>query len=83
MVYDYYQEKSKKSAKRWIIPLVLIVVIIAAVIIASGIYLNIIQMDELGGFSGVYLTNLAVKALSFLAGFIIIFAVIAVTNIFI
>ncbi len=83
MVYDYYQEKSKKSVKRWILPLVLIVMVIAAVIIVSGIYLNIIQMDELGGFSGVYITNLAVKALSFLAGFIIIFAVIAVTNIFI
>jgi len=83
MVYDYYQEKSKKKTKRWGIPLLLIVILIASVFIAVGIYLNIIQMDEIGGFSGVYLTNLAVKALSFLAGFIIIFTVIAVTNMFI
>ncbi len=83
MVYDYYQEKSKKKVKRWVAPLILIVILVAAVIISAGIYLNIMQMDEIGGFSGVYLTNLAVKALSFLAGFVIIFAVIAVTNVFI
>ena len=83
MVYDYYQEKSKKSLKRRFIPLLLIVIIIAAVIISTGIYLNILQMDEIGDFSGVYLTNLTVKVLSFLAGFIIIFTVIAVTNMFI
>lgn len=83
MVYDYYQEKSKKSWKRRIIPLALLIFIIAAVIISANIYMNILQMDEIGGFSGVYLTNLAVKALSFLAGFIIIFSVIAATNMFI
>lgn len=71
------------SWKKRLIPLLALVVLIAAVVISAGIYLNILQMDEIGGFSGVYLTNLAVKALSFLAGFMIIFAVVAVTNTFI
>lgn len=83
MVYDYYQEKTKKSFKGKIIWAVVIVVAIILLIAASSIYLEIIQLNEIGSFSGVYLTNLLYKAISFAAGFIIIFALVSLTNRFI
>lgn len=83
MVYDYYQEKTKKSfTKKLIIGAILIFVIIG-LIVASNIYLQIIQLNEIGGFSGIYVTNLLYKAISFIIGFILIFAVISITNVFI
>jgi uncharacterized membrane protein (UPF0182 family) len=83
MVYDYYQEKTKRGLNRLIIPIVCIIALIITVAIVSGIYLEIIQLDEIGNFSGVYITNLTAKAISFAAGFILIFAIIAITNRFI
>jgi uncharacterized membrane protein (UPF0182 family) len=86
MVYDYYQEKTKKGMKKLIAPLICLIAVIAAIAFGTGIYLEIIQLDEIGQtgqFSSVYLTNLVAKAVSFAAGFLIIFAIIAVTNGFI
>jgi uncharacterized protein len=83
MVYDYYQEKTKRSRNRFIIPIVCIIAAIIIFAVVSGIYLQIIQLDEIGNFSGVYVTNLIAKAVSFAVGFILIFAIIAITNKFI
>lgn len=83
MVYDYYQEKGKKSMKRKIIPIAIIIAVIAIIAASAGIYLNIVQLDEIGGFSGVYITNLLAKTLSFGIGFVIIFIFLFITNIFI
>ncbi len=83
MVYDYYQEKNKKNRNRVIIPILCIIAAIIIIAVISGIYLQIIQLDEIGNFSGVYVTNLIAKAGSFAAGFILIFAIIAITNKFI
>jgi uncharacterized membrane protein (UPF0182 family) len=83
MVYDYYQEKTKRSMNRFIIPIICIIALVIIIAVVSGIYLKIIQLDEIGNFSGVYVTNLIAKAVSFAAGFILIFAIIAITNKFI
>lgn len=83
MVYDYYQEKNKKSLNKKIILIVLLVAIIIILAVSAGIYLNMIQLDELGGFSSVYITNLIAKVVSFVIGFAIIFTIIAISNILI
>lgn len=83
MVYDYYQEKNKKSMKGRIIFIAVIIAAVIIIAVAAGIYMNIIQLDEIGGFSSVYVTNLLAKAFSFVVGFLIIFTVIAITNKFI
>ena len=83
MVYDYYQEKNKKSISKRAIPIVAIIAVIIIIAASAGIYLDILQLDEIGGFSGVYITNLVAKAVSFVIGFIVIFTIIAITNIFI
>ncbi|MEN6315227.1 MAG: UPF0182 family protein [Clostridiaceae bacterium] len=83
MVYDYYQGKGRKSIMKKVIPIAIIIVFIAIVTVSAGIYLNIEQLDEIGGFSGVYITNLMAKTFSFVIGFLIIFIVIAITNRFI
>jgi uncharacterized membrane protein (UPF0182 family) len=83
MVYDYYQEKTKKGFKGKLIPAAVIVAAIILLIAGSGIYLEIIQLDEIGGFSSIYLTNLLYKAISFAGGFIFIFVLVSLTNKFI
>lgn len=83
MSYEYYQEKNRDSIKKWIITIIAIIALVIIIATAAGIYLEIIQLDEIGGFSSVYLTNLAAKAISFVIGFVVIFTIIAVTNKFI
>lgn len=83
MVYDYYQEKDKKNMNKRIVPIVAIIATFILIAVSAGIYLDIIQLDEIGGFSGVYITNLIAKAVSFIIGFVVIFTIIAITNKFI
>lgn len=83
MVYDYYQEKTKRSLKSRIVPIAVIVAAIILLIAAAEIYLEILQLDEIGGFSSVYLTNLLYRAIAFVVGFIVVFALVYITNRFI
>ena len=83
MVYDYYQEKNKNSMKKWIVPITIIIAAVILIAVCASIYLDLIQLDEIGGFSSVYITNLIAKAVSFAASFVLIFIIIAVTNRFI
>ncbi len=87
MIYDYFKEKNKRKIKRTVIISVIAVVLIAAAVIASGIYLKVIQLDDisnkLGNFSSVYFTDLTYRIVSCILGFAMVFAVIFVTNIFI
>ena len=83
MVYDYYQEKNKKSHKGKLIIGCAIAVFLILLLIANSIYMEIIQLDEIGGFSGIYVKNLIYKAVTFAACFIVIFAVIWLSNLLI
>lgn len=83
MVYDYYQEKDKKNMSKRIVPIVAIIATFILIAVSAGIYLDIIQLDEIGGFSGVYITNLIAKAVSFIIGFVVIFTILVITNKFI
>lgn len=83
MVYDYYQEKTKRSLKGKFVLAAVIVIAIILFIAAVSIYLEIIQLNEIGNYSGIYLTNLVYKAICFAGGFILIFALVTLTNRFI
>ena len=83
MVYNYYQEKTKKSLKGKFVLAAVIVIAVILLIAAISIYLEIIQLNEIGNYSGIYLINLVYKAIAFAAGFILIFALVTLTNRFI
>ncbi len=88
MIYDYYKEISKKSFKgqffklKYLIALVVFVMIVGA-IIASNIYLKVIQLDEIGNLSSIYTKNLIYQILFSLGAFVLIFIAISASNIFI
>lgn len=67
-----------------IVAAVILVVIVAAAVIGSGIYMKIIQLNEIGkNLSTVYTTNLLYQVIFAAAAFIVIFILVAVTNIII
>lgn len=83
MIYDHEQLKKRSPGKKLIIAAVIVAAIILA-FIANSIYLEILQYNEIGqNLSTVYLTNLMYKLLFAAAGFIIIFILTSLTNIFI
>ena len=74
MVYDYYQEKSKKSHKGRFVIGAVVAAFLILLLTANRIYLEIIQLDEIGGFSSIYVKNLIYKAVTFVVCFAVIFA---------
>lgn len=83
MVYDYEQVNKKKLFSKWPVIGVLIFVAIVLAIAANTIYIEIIQYNEIGGFSSIYITNLMYKLVSVAVAFVLIFIFISSTNIFI
>lgn len=84
MVYDYYQEKAKKSLKGKYIPVAIIAVIILILVAANNIYLEIIQLDDIGSnYVGIYTQNLIYKLGTFIVCFIILFAALTVSSLII
>lgn len=83
MVYDYYQEKNRKSYRSKLVPAIIIAAIVVILIVANNIYLEIQQLDEIGGYSGIYVKNLIYKAITFGICFVLIFTVISLSNVFI
>lgn len=83
MLYEYNRERFKKSLKRKLIIGLIILLALIGLTIASNIYLEIIQLDEIGNLSSIYIKNLIYKLISAVAGFVIVFAAISITNIFI
>lgn len=81
MVYDYYQEKNKKNNKGRLIIGALIALFLVILFTANRIYLEISQLDEIGGFSSIYVKNLIYKGLTFAVSFIIIFALVYLSSI--
>lgn len=82
-VYDYAHEKAKKKIKGKIIIAATILLVLIAAVIALSIYLEVLQLDEIGNLSSIYLRNLTYQVISFLAAFIIIFCVVSAVNVFI
>jgi Uncharacterized conserved protein len=93
LVYDYYQEKGKKGFKKQFVLGAIVAVFIVILIAANNIYLEILQLNEIGNHSGVagsvgdyssvYIKNLIFKLATFAVCFLLIFIVISISNFFI
>lgn len=82
-VYDIQKEKSKKGVKgRVVIGTILLILIIAG-LAAVRIYTDLLQLDEIGGYSNVMLKNLSYQVISVGACFLLIFVFLFSSNIFI
>ncbi len=79
MVYDYYQEKNKKSSKGKLLLGAAIAVFLILLLTANKIYLEILQLDEIGGFSSIYVKNLFYRIITFAVCFVLIFALIYIS----
>jgi len=83
MIYDYYKEKNKKGIKFKLLIIIAVIAIIIAAVLGGSIYLEIIQLDEIGSLlSSVFIKNLLYKVLFSVISFIIIFILISLTNTF-
>lgn len=83
MIYDYYKEANKKKNKFAITLGILVLALIFLLRTAFNIYLDLIQLNEIGNFTSIYITNLTYKFLFGVISFIVIFATFYITNIFI
>ncbi|MCX7746506.1 MAG: UPF0182 family protein [Clostridia bacterium] len=83
MVYDMYHEKNLRKIKKRVIIGLIAALLLVISLIAVKIYMEVVQLDEIGGLSGVYLTNLMYKVIFAVISFIMIFAAVFTTNIFI
>jgi len=79
-VYDLKNVKFR--VRKIIIPIVIIVAIIS-LIIAMNVYLNIIELNEIGQFSGIYLKNLFTQIGFFGVSAVFIFIVLLLASIFV
>lgn len=83
MIYDYYKEKKSKGFRYNILFSVILFLMVVAVMVSAKIYMEVIQLDEIGNLSSIYITNMIYRIVFSVISFAVIFAVIAVTNFFI
>src|SRR3989339_996395 len=81
-IYDYYKEKNKKNFIWKILAIAIGLLIIIGSFIAVEIYLQVIQLNEIGGYSNIYIKNLIYKVIFGAISFIIIFLLIGITSYF-
>ncbi|MCL2164844.1 MAG: UPF0182 family protein, partial [Oscillospiraceae bacterium] len=70
----------KKHIKWLTVAIVIIAVLSVAFILLKGVYMEVIQLDEIGGLSSVFWTNIGYQVVSYIACFILIFAAVFVTS---
>jgi len=82
VIYDVFQEQYKKVKKKRFSIGIIIVLVLLAIWTANEIYLEILQLDEIGGYSRIYIKNLIYKAITFVICFALVFIITYITNIF-
>lgn len=82
--YDMNEFKNAaKKIKGKLIAVTAIFAVIVGLIVATGIYLEIIQLNEIGKkLSSIYIKNIKYQLIFALFAFVLIFAAISITNIF-
>ena len=80
MIYDYYKEMRTRNKKNKLHLLAIVIPLFILLSIAAGIYTEIVQLNELGNFSGVFLTNLKFKFLFSGLTFAVVFLIFFITN---
>jgi uncharacterized protein len=83
MIYNYNQVTSKSNLKKKLIIGFSILILFIAVLTAINIYIEIVQLDEIGGYSSICIKNITYKGLYFIISFLIIFISVFVTTNFI
>jgi len=83
LIYDYDKEKFKKMIKGRLFIGAIALFVVIALIAAAWIYLEIIQLKEIGKVVNIYVTNLFYKVIFSLGVSILIFMVLSFTNVFI
>lgn len=83
MIYDYKKEQIKRGFKRKFFVIGSILFLIAILFVITNIYMEIIQLDEIGNLSSIFYKNLIYKVIFSVIGFIVIFMAVAITNIFV
>ena len=79
-VYDYYKETNKKINYKQIIIGIIVVTILLLAVLASTFYTEIVQLNEIGNYSSIFIRNVIYQSIFFIISFIIIFALLFVTN---
>ncbi|HEX9058618.1 MAG TPA: UPF0182 family protein [Clostridia bacterium] len=82
-IYDFDKENMKKRLKKNVIALSLIFVFVVSAIASILIYLDIIQLNEIGNYGKIYTTNLFYQGIFGVVSFILMFVMLFITNIFI
>ncbi len=83
MVYDYDKLAGAKKYKGKIIIGAVLLFLAACLVAGSAIYLEIAQLDEIGGLSDIYVTNLIYKLIFSAGVFVVIFGLVTIANIFV
>ncbi|MCL2060367.1 MAG: UPF0182 family protein, partial [Oscillospiraceae bacterium] len=85
-IIDIDELKRGKEAKRkfriFIVPAAVILALIVLAVVFKNFYMEIIQLDEIGGLSIVFWTNIGWKAASFIAGWIVSAVALFATGLF-
>lgn len=81
-VHDLYPTAKKNRFAGRIWTMVTLIAMIAIVSVVSGIYLELIQWNEIGGFSSVFVTNFIYKAIFSVGAFVIMFMMFFFTTVF-
>ena len=82
-VHENQDQNEQKPNYKLIILGFLAVIIAAAIVIGLNVYLEIIQLDEAGGYSFVFLTNLKYMIIFAAIVFVLVFSVVTINTIFI
>jgi uncharacterized membrane protein (UPF0182 family) len=83
MEYDYYKEMKAKKKKNWLYYILGLGILFLAISSGTVIYLEVLELREIGDFQSVYWTNFFYKILFSAAGFFITFISIFFTNLLI
>ncbi len=83
MIYDYEKEKGKNKMRSGIVWVVILVLCVVALFVGASIYMDLAQLNEIGDYSGVYITNIVYKGIFAAFSFLAIFIALSLTNIFI
>jgi uncharacterized protein len=83
MVYDSQKEVDFKGLKKKGFAGLFALLVIVALAIATGIYMKVIQLDEIGNLSSIYFKDLTYKLIFAAGAFVLIFLSISITNKFV
>ena len=79
-VYDYYREVNKRNSFKKAILGIVALIVLLIVILAISFYMEIIQLNEIGNYSSIYIRNLIYKVIFFIITYIIIFTMLFISN---